>query len=282
MTRALVARAGGRALVRAASYHPVMRYARYANTARRYGPTAYKYGSKIARFMYNRYKQRKAKKARFSKQQIGHRVGSSSAKTRVEFNTDFQGLASRTLRIQGLTFLPKGDLINMRERNVVNVRGFKICLAVRNMLAQPVYFNCALVSVRNNTVVTGNNFFRAQGAERGTDFDNNLTGLQFHCLALNRDKFNILKHKRYRLAPDINDSSNYQDNKGNSYMNLDWYVKLKRQLRYTDDDANTPIDSPIYLVYWCDAWTATSGSLPIGNTINVQDRHIMYFKEPRP
>lgn len=282
MTRALVVRQGSRAIVRAASYHPAFRYARYANTARRYGPTAFKYGTKIARFMYNRYKSRKAKKARFSKQHIGHRVGSARTKTRVELNNDFTGLGSRTLRIRGLTFIPKGQLINERERNVVNVRGFKICLAVRNMIAQPVYFNAAVVSVRNDTVVTTSNFFRAQGAERGQNFENSLTGLQMHCLNLNTDKFNILKHRRYRLAPDVNDSSNYQDNKGNSYMNIDWYIKLKRQLRFDDDDQNTPIDSPIYLVYWCDAWTAAAGSTPIGNAVNVQDRHICYFKEPKP
>jgi hypothetical protein len=263
--------------------HPSYKYAR---AAYRYGPSAYKYGSKIARFLYRRYKSRKRSPAKKARIGIGEAVGSSSSKQALQSrDIGFQALASRTLMIDNLTGTDQGTANNRQDRQntIINCRGFKVCMAVRNNIGNaPVYYNVALVSPKNSGAITTDNFFRGQGnASRGLAFDNSRTALEFHCLPLNTDNKYILKHKRYRLAPENGGNQQYNNQRSNSYMNINWYVKLKRQLRYDDADSNFPIDGSVYLVQWCDTFDAASGSASAPSTVQIMQRHIMYFRESK-
>lgn len=283
MTRALAYRTGSALVRRAAMRHPTYRYAR---TAYKYGPTAVKYGSKIARFMYRRYKKRKQSPAKKARMGIGENLGTSNAKQEIQLrDTIFVARSSRTLYIENITGTDQGTANNRTERqmSVINCRGFRICMAVRNQLNQPLYFNMAIVSPKNSGQITTANFFRGQGNNsRGLAFDNSRTSLEFHCLPLNTDNKYILKHKRYRLNPDSpTTQTQYDQESGSSYKNIDWYVKLKRQLRYQDADANFPIDGSVYLVHWFDLWSATAGSAEVPNCATNMQRNIMYYRETK-
>lgn len=257
---------------------------RYARMAVKYGPAAARAAGRIARFAYKRYRSkrsgyRRSKKARFSTTQVGNRVGTSNSKSRIQLNTDPDAKSSRTLNVVALTSITLGQGLSQRERGVANIRGFKICMAVRNQLLDPLYFNAAVVSPKNTTSITPANFFRGNGtAERGIDFDNARTALEFHCLNLNTDKFVILKHKRYRLRGTGNTA--FTDGTGKSYMNLDWYIKLKRQLRFEGASAG-PIADPVFLVYWMDNFRADANDPPVLGTASVSERHLVYFRETK-
>jgi hypothetical protein len=141
----------------------------------------------------------------------------------------------------------------------------------------------AIISPKNSGAITAQNFFRGQGNEsRGLDFGFARTALEHHCLPLNTDKFYVLKHKRMRLNPDdMSNNIQWSQERGSSYKNIDWYVPLKRQLRYDDPDANFPTDGPVYLVQWCDTWTAIAGAPATTNAMSRQERHVMYFRPTR-
>lgn len=285
-TLALAGRYGKRIAVRGAMMSPQYRY---ASAAIRYGPTAARAAGRIGRWAYKRWRKRRrsgyraSKKARFG---IGERVGSSNSKQVVQQrDTGFTPLPSRTLNITNLTGTDQGTANNRQDRQstIINCRGFKICMAVRNNIgATPMYYNVAVISPKNAGDVTPQNFFRGTGTlSRGLDFDNDRTPLEFHCLPINTDKFYVLKHKRYRLGPENRNNQVYNDQKMNNFMNIDWYVRLKRQLRYDDPDANFPIDGSVYLVQWCDTYDATAGLAPTAAAMQIMQRHIMYFRDSK-
>lgn len=283
MTTALTRRYGSALIRKAAMAHPAYRY---GSLAYRYGPTAFKYGSRAVRWAYKRYQKKKRKKgpAKKARQSIGEQIGTSSCKNRIQsLDSAFSSRSTRTLYIEDLCNIPHtpGEK-NQRERNIINIRGFKICMAVKNNNNIPLYLNVALLSPKNQGGITVENFWRSNGEERGQDFSSNQPSLAYHCLNINTDKFYILKHKRYRLAHDNPAGGTlFQDNKGNSFMNLDWYVKLKRQIRYDRTDTSLPIDGAVYLVYYADGWTASQGSAPVANAFEVMQRHITYFRESK-
>lgn len=275
---------GGRAASNLAYAVPQYRYARMAY---KYGPMAARAGARIARFAYRRWKKRRtgyrpAKRRRFSPRTIGENVGTSSSKQSIQTRTaSTLNRDTRTLYIRQLTNIDQGDGRNLRERGVINCRGFKICFQMRNNLNQPLYFNVAILSPKNSGEVDESNFFRASGSSRGSDFDNSKIALELHCLPINTDKFTILKHKRYRMNPDPVAQDNFASQTGRSYMTQEWYIKLKRQLRYDSPDASGPTDGPVYFVYWADAWFSVDGSVAVPSAFQIQERHLVYWREPK-
>jgi len=258
---------------------------RYARMAARYGPAAARAGGRIARWAYRRYRKRRsgyrrAKKARFSNKNVGEALGSSSTKPNLQFRTSTAITRdTRTLYTLNLCNCDQGPNRNNRERNIINVRGFKICFSMRNNLDEPLYLNVAILHPKNAGDITPANFFRAHGTSRGSDFDLTKTALEFHCLSLNTDKFAILKHKRYRLR--ARGGTAYSDGTGRNYINLDWYIKLKRQLRYDASTSEAPIDGSCYLVYWMDRFFGAQNEVVSTNACNFQERHIMYFRDTK-
>lgn len=266
--------------------HPAYRY---GSLAYRYGPTAFKYGSRAVRWAYKRYKKGKSKQgpAKRARRSIGENIGSSSAKNRIIVNDNaFEPRATRTLYFNNLTLIPhEAGERNQRERNIVNVRGFKLCMAMHNFAIKPLYVNVAVLSPKNQGGITPENFFRSNEQERGTDFVDGLPALSFHCLNINTDKFYILKHKRYVLNPrrSANGNENNVFNNGDrkNYKNIQWYVKLKRQIRYDRTDTDSPIDGACYLVYWCDLYDNPGNSVATSDQLRVMQRHVTYFRESK-
>lgn len=281
MTR-MIRYAGSRAIVRAASSHPSFKYANYAY---KYGPTAMRAGARIGSWAYKRYKRRRGgtkKRAKFSSRNIGERIGSDSCKQVIERNDgSFSARSTRVLYSRVLTSISKGDNINDREKNKINCRGFKICLAFYNTVNSVLYVNIAVLSKKNEeTNPDPQDFFRSDGARRSVDFDNTLSGLETNCLAINTDKYVILKRKRMLLNNDSNGGV-FTRQSGSNFRTINWYIKLKRQLRFTDNTTDIPLTGNVFLVYWFDRFIANAADTPVGNAVQMQERHVMYYREPK-
>lgn len=253
------------------------RVARLAGVAYRNRGTL-KSGYKRARMAI---KTRQAKRARFSTRNVGEPVGTSTSKRFTSKDTTSVAKDSRTLYSEELTIIPhsSNNVIDNRQRNIVNLRGFKICMEFLNNIGQTQYFHVAIVSPKNsNSTVETTDFFRGTGSSRAVDFGQALSSLDFHCRGINTDKYTVLMHKRYRIQG--NSNSTYVDRSGRNYMNMMMYKKIKRQLRFEQTADNSPISGRIFLVYWSDLFATADGTAPTTGAYAVGERHIAYFKEP--
>lgn len=211
------------------------------------------------------------------RQRIGERPGTSSAKR--AGITDDRTIATRTLYDVQLLNLGKGQNIDNRERNVVNFRGVKCCLSFVNKAAtvngQHLYVNYAVVTPKASDDKIGidmANFFRGTGVDRGVDFGIGLSALEFRCLNINTDKWDILKHKRIQLAP-------YSSNEGANCRTSEFYLPVNRQIRY-QTDGQLPVAKQLFLIYWCDYQDTPATTAAANNVCDVQLRVVKYFKEP--
>ena len=285
-----------RAIVRAATAGALTNpYVRAGANLYRYGPTMARAAMKIAKFGYRRYrrsrkrryksKARAAKRQRFSRKNIGETPGLSNAKRSLQQNSNASNFSSRTLNVKNLCQIPFGDDTDERQRHLINMRGFKLCFMVRNRTDRPVYWHWALISSKinlNNTPST-DNFFRGSGNQRGVDFANDLTSLEFHCLPINTDIYNILKHKKYRInsygRTTSADATTWQEHSGRNYMDVKAWIPLKRQLRFDNNTSDSPISGSVFLVHWCDQISTSGGVAPVSTVLSIQQRHIAYFRE---
>lgn len=253
----------------------------YISHFMKYGKHYARAGKTIARWGYKRWKRSKAKRRRV----IGEPIGSSSAKSRevvstLAVNTVVQ---TRTLYSQELTEIPRSDNIGERERDIVNLRGFKICISLRNTNNDPCYYNLALISFKGNACATSENtiettkFFRDHNNSRGQDFSQALTALEFHCLPINTDLYNVITHKRYRIGGAAVGSSNW-NSQSNNFKNIDFYQKIKRQIRFENSDQESS-NHKVFFVEWCDRFDQTSGAVPAPGFVS-QRKLICYFREP--
>ena len=234
---------------------------------------------------YGSYRAARHMANKFSRRNIGEYIGTNTGKLHQTEFSDLTNQATRTLYSFPLCNIPKGDEMNQRERSMLNLRGFKICMEWKNDLQEPLYINlCVLCpkAANDTQAIPGPNFFRNQdnNDSRGTDFTNALNSNEFHCLPINTDLYTVLRHKRYRLIPGSQSDPTTNSASGLSYMRTDWWVPVKRQLRF-DTPNSAPTDGQCFLVYWADEFGATGGSPPVTNAMKVSKRTITYFREPK-
>lgn len=209
---------------------------------------------------------------------IGEKIGSSSAKSRIIAQA-LTNRNTRTLYNNDLTTIPQmltASNISERERAIVNVRGFKICIEVENLENNSIYFNWAVLATKGATnVVQNSDFFRAQdnGSTRSTDFSTSLTSNEFRCLPINADNYYILKHERYHIA-------GVTDNTGFTRKDIDRWVPLKRQLRFSGT-GSTSCENPVFVVYWADRAMTAAGAAAVASAFQIQMKTITYFREPK-
>lgn len=276
MPTTLVRYAGKRALA-AAPYMP------YAKRAR----LAYAVGSHL---YHNRRKYAKAAKTigrayrRFKKRQrreIGHRVGSSTAKRYDNLTASVLNQNERTLLATEMTFPIIGDAIDNRERKMINLRGMKVCAEYKGMANIPsatgVYCNVALLFDKTNptsSTFLGEKLFRANGTERGRDFSSLERSIDFHCAPINTDRYGVLMHKRFR----INNTSQPDMNGGKVVQTVMKYVPIKRQIRFTGE---VP-DTRIFFVRWFALDSLHTATPTAGSMVRESYHNIWYFRDPKP
>lgn len=215
------------------------------------------------------------------KNRIGKAPGTATSKRCAIVNTDVISKATRTIYEINLVQIPKTttNAIDSRQRDIVNVRGFKLCFQIRNKRPEPLLFNMAVVyDKRSNdaaVVVNENDFFRGAGNDRGQAFSNTLTSNEFHCLPLNKDRFTILWHKRFMIGGD-SDTTDIKNVTRNYRMFHKW-LPLKKQIAFDDDNAQ----SKIWLIYWGDRFLEPASAAAASDTFDIMEYHKVYFREPR-
>lgn len=225
---------------------------------------------------------------------IGHPVGAQTVRRRVclsDSGWDGGGPVlknTKSLYDYVVTEIPQGYGPDERLRDLVNFRGIQIRMVVKNELDDDnLLFNYALISPKNEYVVTSTDFFRSLSNQRGTDFDNqNLYAMDYFMRPINADKFNILMHKRMKVG---HKGTKITSTALSSTSNRMHYIRIKRQLRYgkifEDEQGNVTEAclTPIYFVYWAtmEATGTTAQGDPIRNCFFVQLNLNCYFKNPR-
>ena len=228
------------------------------------------------RFSRSREAKRNARHA-FKSTRVGNAEGPPSKSHTVK-DTSTVLKSTRTLYSVELTEIQRNTTTNdmhRREGQVVFIKGFKICLEIENQSSSPLYFNYAIIAPRCGTTVTTNDFFRGLDGERSVDFSLALSSQDFHCRAINSDKYTVLKHKKLLLA--CFGSTNNDGGTRSAYEALDMWVPLNRQIRYEDVDTDLSCN-PVFMVYWMDKFTTTGGSIISGGTCAVSEQVNVYFK----
>lgn len=267
---------------------PVRTLVQYTGPSKRmriaYGVARYGYRNRhkiygAARKIYRAYRSYKARTRR-----IGERVGSSSTKkTQITAGTGNQITTTGVLLLTDLTAISStnNNDINLRQRDIINLRGFKICMEIRNNLdVGPLYCNVAVLSPKQNedneSIAT--NFFRSLGdvERRGIDFgDPLLSDMDRHCRPINKDRFTILKH--WRFMCDVNgNGTEYRQQRAN-WRYFEKWVPLKRQVRYEGN--NTDAQNGIcVLVWWFGFHDQTTPQL---DAVTYRQNLITYWREPK-
>lgn len=209
-----------------------------------------------------------------ARMRVGEPIGSGNSKRHVASITGSTLLQSRTQYVSELTGIPEQVSsfdIDSRSRSLAVVKGFSIRMAVKNILDKPLYVNYAIVAPKeSNGGVTTVDFFRGSGSERGEDFDNARTSLQFHSNAINTDLYEVLTHKRFRLG------SATTTGVSDGVLNINDYVKLNRQVRY---EGGVTTSGKVQIVFWCDGSQRASTATP-ENSMYTETIFRTFFDDP--
>lgn len=208
---------------------------------------------------------------------VGERVGTSSSKWD-SLNLDYTNMSPLTLQqlqLLNITKTAGSDAYDRRLHDQFNFRGIKVCMNFRAEGAlgtAKAHMNVAIISPKSelfssNNIPSGDFFRDPSGASRSADFgDPALLDLDYHCSAINTDKYNVHKRMKFEIGPS-------GSTEGNKEKFIDFYVPVKRQIRY--GDTIYPEGKNMYLIWW---YSASDGGAP-ANAVRFSYRVTRYFKE---
>jgi len=228
----------------------------------------------------------RARKSRVSRtRQIGSSIWTGNCKSQVTANQDMILRTDNTLWVNDITDLPQGNEMDQRERGIINCRGFKInCLFYNILASTAVFVNFAVIAPKKlstDTPAQGENFFRANGSNRSTDFAGvGETPFERHIRSINPDDYTILWHKRFMLAPSQAAAGGANMGSLRSIRHIAKYIRLNRAITYERQESIKATDGQVAIAYWFGRAGATDGSTQ-ANTVSVHERVVMYFKEPK-
>ena len=270
--------------LRAASYHPYARYASRALSAYRYGKAAYPY----VRAGVNMYKSRRGGRAKFNRvkkraamRRVGERVGTSSAKWD-QLKVGLTNMSPQQLNQLPLLDVTKvsstvaGNPYNRRLNDQLNFRGIKFCMNFRVEGAigtAKAWMNIAVISPKSDltstSIIPNTEFFRhPTGDRRDIDFnDASLNNVDYRCCGINTDRYNVHKRQVLTMGPTTS-------TEGFKERYLEWYMPLKRQIRY-QDSSQYPEGKNMYLVWWF----STSDAGTPANSVRFQYSVKRYFRD---
>lgn len=291
---------------RAVSGYPIrfnrQRINRYAVAGWLARKTALRVGSYAARKIQTRYRRYRSSRA----MRINRRIQGSRESTKKHGVNSFQpGLIQRTLYFRQIDMTEQDSTdVNTRLTSNIRLRGFRICDEFANNLGYPIELHYTIIQLKENVGgsadVTGpllaRDFFRnpTSTSEKSTDFVNHFNGagwdINYKCLNLNPDKFNIITHKRKimdSMTPN-GGTINTSDNQIQSTRERSWFWKCHKwypiKKRHSFDKTTDRIPQRPYIVmYW---WTALrrsdhNTSFPGdggGGGVTRESQDVVYFK----
>lgn len=230
-------------------------------------------------------KRRRKNMPKMGRKYVGEPIGSSTAKSNFSRWVDTSLFGTRALNFHVINTTSAGTAINQRERTMINWRGTRICMFFRNTgNTNPINLNIAILCPKSTgagNVPVATEFFRGDTSSRALDFGVTLSANEFRCRPINSDEYNILRHKRYTLAQSIPSGSGWNNGTLKNFVQIKWFIKAKRQIRYSASDGNTPTEGACYLVYWADFVGSPSGTAQTPNQISTNIDTTVYFRDPR-
>lgn len=218
---------------------------------------------------------------------VGEPIGTSNSRRFASAtSTSTESDASRSDRLLNWELIAHpsgwGGIPNQRERNIIRLGGFKLCMeftAGQSLLIgganrdRQVTINVCVLSQKfdpTDTTLDNTHFFRANdGVNRAIDFDVVARSIDFHCLPVNTDKFNIHMHHRTYLSGESIEH-------GPTVRRIMKYIPINRQIRY--DDSNKP-STQFFLVWWA-ALAGEHTTLSFSDIYKVQWTNVTYYRDP--
>lgn len=250
----------------------------------------FKVAAAAMKYIYrHRRSIRKGYKFLAQKRKFGESIGSSQCKYENSHDPSAEYIQydNNTLyahQMDAITRNTTDNRLDGRDRDVINLRGFKIWATIFNERDLPLYVNWAIVASKNNrtsTDIAVKTFRQTGGNQRAVNFDDaDVRSMERWNYPLNSDKFVILFRRRYMLDTSTNDrptGTKYQRNMGTgSYKTHRWYIPIKRQLRYRDS-SNLSGVQPVFLIWWVDTieGSVAAPSYRMGMKVTA------VFREPR-
>lgn len=264
-----------------------MRFA--SRRTKRYGRrtrSAYNSARTRTRTRYSRTRRMSSKRSggslpqpaskRIKRTGYGDRMSRRTTKA-VELFNETTPLDVRTLYNRQLTLINQTatNIQNTRTGQVCNLYGVRLNMIFRNALQFNCCYNIAIVTLKPSCDFEVANFFRSDSTTRGLNFDVSRSGNEMRHLPINSDKYNVL----YRKKGIINrgDAVDYYSKDNKNWIVWDKYIKIKRQVEFTDT-LDTSCRDKMILCFWFDWLMATPGNgpSPMGN---FQGDATLYFKD---
>lgn len=217
---------------------------------------------------------------------VGETKGSSTSKKTETIRTDLLLLDLRNLYVDD-EVLNVDEEVNSfsditRMTKQIYCSGFKCCYSIINLYDEPIYFHLAVANIKSlYTGATSQDFFRDEGRgnKRASHFDTSLSGMDMHCLPINTDKFNVLMHKKMILGKK-HDISDYNSLGRANYTQGDFWLDIKRQIRF-DGEGNTQFNTDkLMLLYWCTPVDAATDAPVLTDMVKFSKRVVAYWREP--
>lgn len=194
-----------------------------------------------------------------------------------------QAVRWKTLYSIALPQLDRGTGIRERLSGRVFLKGFKVCGLWDNDEGNDRAYEChwAIIQEKDNqnSTALGVDFFRdtAQATTRVVDFTNDTTSsswdIRIICNPINTQRYNVITHRRFWLAPDSLQVANKMIKK------FEKYIPIKRKIEFESDSDAFNI-KPWYLVYWWLPVRASDKDATVKN-VNVNWKVQTYYSDGR-
>jgi len=198
-------------------------------------------------------------------------------------NMQLQG--TRDLKQSNLVFIPlqtTADEVNRRDTSRVTVIGVRLNWFWRTPAGRitPIWCNIAIVVPRNALTIEKVGMFRSYDTSREQDFDNLQSWWRFN-FPLNKDRMEIIMHKRFLLSHNTCYNGNMNDTLPNTrnIKQMKIYQKINRQFTFDDSVGGEPRQAAPIVLHWYDEMAAISTSLPIANVVQLTRSTVVYYRE---
>lgn len=211
---------------------------------------------------------------------IGEPVGYATGK-RFEIDSPLNNYDTRTFYQLDPLQIIRGDTLDSRNRDMINLRGIKATFLFKNAKTKPLQINWACVASKKRGAVDGSDWWRSnEGTSRQQDFDVNADAMTMHNSAINTDEFTVLFHKRFTLiSPEADGLWHAKTGNGRPWVQMEKYVKINRQIRF--EGSSSLSEQRISFVWYCTEPGDPQGHVAQVGGLQVQAKTVCFFKEPK-
>jgi len=185
----------------------------------------------------------------------------------------------------------QGDSINQRERQAIDISGFKIRYLFKNTAndaatanaapTKPLLCNMAIVwqDGRELNYLGASHFFRTTGVNRYTAFNaDTLSGWDKYTYPMNIDADAVLWHTRFKLGA-ANTNGGFGAGSQNTWRTISRYIKIGRRAVFHGPEA-TSHEGSYWLLVWCNHFDQVPTDALQDNTFIILGETNMYFRDP--